>query len=287
MKPIQIIIILLMAIEFSLNAQSFELYKGDTINRVDANQFKQSYWIVFNEDKTKIKEEGNYKDNKKVGAWKKYFDNGKIKQELVYVDNKPNGYAKFYYENGNISEEGLWKNNKWVGDYKFYFENGNLSYEWGYNESGKRSGVQKYYHENGKVMIEGEWNEGKESGVIKEFDESGNLVSEKNYNDGQLDASSVKVYSASKNNNQSATNTVKKDTIRVNSTTNTNNLDVFNGNGFNKLFNKRGLIEQEGDFANGVLMKGKKFYYNAEGKLTKTAIYKDGKVLNIIYVEKQ
>lgn len=288
-----VIILLIFSIvaTISVTAQTHETYKGDTINRVDVNSQKQGYWIVFNTDKTKIKEEGEYKDNKKIGTWKKYYDNGNLKSELIYENNKPNGYAKFYYENGNMSEEGMWKNNKWVGDYKFYYENGNLSYEWGYSESGKRTGVQKYYHENGKIMIEGEWNEGKESGVIKEYDETGNLVAEKNYNDGQLDVASVKIYTpSSSTNNTVQENSTKKDTVRISPSTNNTNpqdLDVFNGNGYNKLFNKNGKIEQEGDFSNGILVKGKKFYYNAEGKLTKTALYKDGKVINVIYEDKK
>jgi antitoxin component YwqK of YwqJK toxin-antitoxin module len=275
---------------YGIHAQNFEMFKGDTINKTDASGQKSGRWIIFDDTKTIVLEEGKYILNKKEGIWKKYYDSGKIKHELTYKSNKPDGYAKFYYENGIVSEEGLWKNNKWVGEYKFYFENGNVSYEWKYNEQGKRSGEQKYYHPNGKVMIVGDWQEGKESGIIKEFDENGNLVSEKNFSNGTLDQNSIKNYDVAdkKNENNQIKNEVKDPVTNDVKTNNVQNntsdkLTLFNGTGYNKLYTKDGKIEQEGDFVNGILQLGKKYYYDASGKLAKTVIIKDGKVYNVIY----
>lgn len=285
-----IISILFFSVVFG---QTFDIYKGDTINLTDPAGLKQGHWIVFNPSKTQIIEEGKYLNNKKEGIWKKYYENGKVKHELTYKANKPDGYAKFYYETGIVSEEGLWRNNKWVGEYKFFFENGNLSYEWNYNDQGKRSGQQKYYHSNGKLMIEGDWQEGKESGIIKEYDNTGKLIAEKNFSNGQLDASSVKNYES--NSNQNTTNNKidnnqNNNTVVKYSTTETadkKTLEVFTGTGFNKLYTKDGKVEQEGDFENGILIKGKKFFYNEKGVLTKTVVIKDGRVINVIYEDQK
>jgi antitoxin component YwqK of YwqJK toxin-antitoxin module len=255
--------------------QSFEMYKGDTINVKDANNRKQGHWIIFDASKTAVQEEGGFVNSRRDGIWKKYFSSGKIKHEITYIKGKPDGYAKFYYENGNVSEEGIWKMNKWVGEYKYYFENGNMSYLWNYNESGKRTGEQKYYYENGNVMIEGEWNDGKESGIIKEYYESGSLKSEKNFAEGVLEPATVKTY-------EPKMVVVKQQPEKQTSTqTQNKNVGVFDGNGYHKTYNMQGLPDREGVFKGGKFMDGKRFYYDGKGKLTKTEYFRNGKIVNV------
>lgn len=194
MKIIILLILFLISTNLTLNAQT-ETYQGKPVNAVDGNNLKQGLWVKFVPgDKTKILEEGTYKDNKKEGIWKEYYSNGNTKSEITYVNNKPDGYAKLYYESGKLSEEGNWKGVKWVGNYKYYHENGKPKYEFAYTEDGKRSGKQKYFHENGKIAIEGDWKDGKEAGVIKEYYPDGTIKSEKNFSEGKLDESSVKNY---------------------------------------------------------------------------------------------
>jgi len=218
-------------------SQTSETYNEETINVVDATNKKQGKWIFFDNSKTQIVEEGTFVNNRRDGIWKKYYSSGKIKHEITYVKGKPNGYAKFYYENGNLSEEGLWKGTKWVGEYKFYFENGNMAYLWQHDETGKRTGQQKYFYENGNIMIEGEWTEGKESGVIKEYYESGDLKSEKNFADGILEQGTVKTYKPK------APVVVKKATG-----TKQESVGIFDGNGYHKTYNTKGLLDREGVF---------------------------------------
>jgi len=257
------------------------------INKKDANGLKQGKWIFYYDDaKTQIKQEGEYKDNKKTGVWKAYYSSGKAKSEITYVKNKPNGYAKFYYENGNVSEEGIWKGNKWTGEYKYFHKNGNPSYVWHYNESGKRTGEQKYYHENGKIMIEGNWQDGKEQGTIKEYDKTGKLIAEKTFNDGKMDETSVKIYdnkTKTNNNTSSTNNDTKVVTKNNNTTTKPKEVGYFDGNGFHTVYNKYKLVDREGEFKNGKLISGKRYYYNPDKTLKKTVIYNNGNIVNIIY----
>ncbi|MBI5542178.1 MAG: toxin-antitoxin system YwqK family antitoxin [Bacteroidia bacterium] len=262
----------------------FVFGQKDTINKVDANNQKQGYWVVNDENGKKV-EEGKYLNNSKVGLWKSYFTDGTIKQEITFIDNKPDGYAKFYYPSGVVSEEGIWKGNKWVGEYKYFFPNGKPSYEWKYSEQGKRTGVQKYYHENGKIMIEGEWNEGKESGPIKEYDENGKLVAEKTFNNGLLDEASVKIYSPTNNTNNQVQENTNNVIINDNKTPVNNNVGLFTGNGFNITYTKDRKKEREGEWKDGKLIDGKRYYYDETGKLTKTSVYKNGNIVNIIYNE--
>ncbi len=275
------LLILLTLLSTTSFSQKFKLYNGDTINYIDFNNQKQGLWLIFNKtDKTIKVEEGKYVNNKKEGIWKKYYPGGKIKHEITYISNKPNGNAKFYYENGNISEEGIWKGNKWIGNYKFYHDNGKPSYEWTYSEKGKRTGTQKYYHKNGNLMIEGEWTEGKEIGIIKEYYEDGTIKSKKDFKDGKFDVASAKFY----NKDLSPKDTVIVKEHIVNDKV---SVGVFDGNGFHKTYNKQKKLQREGEFKNGKLIDGKRYYYNSEGKLIKTSIYRYGKVVDVIYEDEE
>lgn len=256
----------------------------DTLNQLNENNEKNGYWIEKNEAGVKT-DEGRYVNGKKEGIWKGYYEDGKVKHEITFIENKADGYAKFYYPTGILNEEGIWKGNKWVGQYKFYHPNGNTSYDWSYNESGKREGTQRYYHENGKVMIEGDWKEGKESGVLKEYDETGKLVAEKNFADGKLDASSVKIYDNSTNNTSNETKDNNETNVIVKDNNQNTSVGVFDGNGYNVTKTKFGKIDREGEWENGRLINGKRYYYDEEQKLIKTNIYKNGNVVNIIYPE--
>lgn len=263
-------------------AQTSKVYEGETINVTDVNKKKQGKWIVF--DKAgKKSDEGNYKDNKKEGLWKGYYASGKIKHEITYLSNRPNGPAKFYYEDGVISEQGIWKINKWVGEYKYYHENGNLAYDWKYNETGKRTGEQKYYYDDGSLMIKGDWNDGKKEGTLKEFYPDGSIKSEMDFAEGKLNVASIKEYQvAEKPANKELAPKIQ--TVKPKTTTKTK-VGVFDRTGYYKTFNEHKKVDREGDFVNGKLMEGKRYFYDDNGNLTRTLTYKDGKVVESIEAE--
>jgi hypothetical protein len=48
-----IILLLFSTLCISLNGQKYEIYKGDTINYVDAQNQKQKFWIYFTITKKK------------------------------------------------------------------------------------------------------------------------------------------------------------------------------------------------------------------------------------------
>ena len=266
-----LIVIFTTFISLSGISQNSDVFKGDTINRIDEKNWKQGNWIIFDKSKTSIIEEGVFKNNRRSGVWKKYYDSGKAKHEITYIKGKPDGFARFYYENGNVSEEGLWKMNKWVGDYKFYFENGNLSYNWNYNKEGKREGEQKYFHENGNLMIAGDWTNGQESGVIKEYYENGSLKSEKNFSEGTLQQESIKYYK------QDEVATKPQKAVSTNK-----NVGIFDGNGYYKTYTKTKKPDREGVFKGGKFMDGKRFIYNSQDILIRTDIYRNGNIIESI-----
>jgi antitoxin component YwqK of YwqJK toxin-antitoxin module len=293
MKKLYFIFLFISAV---VSAQTFELYKGDTINVVDENGMRQGKWIVRNStknlpgyaDDAKV-EEGVYKDNKKTGIWKEFYANGNIKSKLTFANNRPDGYAVMYHENGKISEEGIWKNGRWVGNYKLYYENGEVQHEFKFNPSGKREGAQKYYYENGQLSIEGNWANGQEAGTIKKYYENGDLQSEENYNNGTLDEATVKKYETKKpivTKEQDPEIVVPKIIPKADEKPNIPTLQ-FNGEGYWKLYNGNKQVSMEGIFKNKRLMDGKKYTYDENGILNRIAVYKDGKYIGDSPIEEK
>jgi hypothetical protein len=71
------------------NAQSCEVIKGDTVNRTDANGFKQGPWIVFQMRRSSIPvEEGSYVNNEKDGVWKYYDSSGKLMRLVKFKNGR-------------------------------------------------------------------------------------------------------------------------------------------------------------------------------------------------------
>lgn len=259
---------------------NFAFAQSDSLNKTDAQGWKQGRWVELSDGEdalgcnagTKL-EEGIYKDNRKVGVWRSYWCSGKIKYELVYNADRSVS-SKDYYQDGKLKEEGTWNSTGWIGPYKTYHPNGKLYYEHEYDKDGKRTGKQRYYYDNGNVMFEGDWSGGKEAGVIKEYYENGALKSEKTFNDGKLDTNNIKIYAPKEVKVVEPKVEVKKEEVKppVNP-----ELGVIK-DGYNKTFNREGKIDREGEFKNAKLVDGKQYFYK-DGKLEKTAIVREGKVI--------
>lgn len=99
------------------------------------------------QDSLKI-EEGWYYQNRKVGLWIKYHENG-ITPKLIgmYRNNRPSGKYYKIYPNGIIREEGEFYRGNFIGEHKRYYESGCMKY-WGhYNENGNENDTIRYYYD--------------------------------------------------------------------------------------------------------------------------------------------
>jgi len=244
--------------------------QSDTINQTDQKLRKQGYWVIYFENTHTIQEEGEFKNDKKTGIWKRYRNNGTLQSEITYITGQPNGYAKIYYPNGSLLEEGFWTGNVWIGAYKLYYKNGNLNYKWNFSKEGLRTGKQEYYHENGQKMIEGYWENGLESGVVKQFDKNGNLILEQTFLDGKINPLLTIEYT--KETHKDSLNNITKDSNNVVP------LELFETTGNRKLYDQKKRLTQEGYFENGQLINGKKYYYNKNNEIIKIDTYEHGKI---------
>ncbi len=119
---------------------------------------------------------------------KTYYPNGKLKFEWHYKDGKREGISRLYFE-GNVLAESLeeskikaeahFKNGKLDGTTREYFESGVLKEE-AHFKDGKPHGITRLYTENGLLQYEWTYENGK---LIrrKRYDSQGNLEAEDKY----------------------------------------------------------------------------------------------------------
>jgi antitoxin component YwqK of YwqJK toxin-antitoxin module len=94
--------------------------------------------------------------------------NGQLKFERSYKNGRKNGLNKQWFENGQLRIETNYKNGKRDGLDKMWYENGQLNYVWKFKD-GVEDGIQKTWYENGQLLAIWEYKDGV-------------LISEKRYN---------------------------------------------------------------------------------------------------------
>lgn len=267
LKTVHLIIIIIAFTQVNVYGQIYEIYKGDTINKINSQMQRNGNWVYFySSNKKNIKYKGKYVNNKKEGLWITYYKDGTRKSELTYKKGETIGPARFYYPNSNVKEEGYWQSKSWVGPYKYYHENGNLAYEFIYNKNGKRTGKQYYYYETGELMIEGEWVNGKEASKIVEYYKDGSVKNEKVFVNGKFSQKDSKTYKPKEKDGGEHVKQLSK---------------KFNNTGQHSRYNEKKKLIQKGYFKNGKLIDGERYFYDLFGREYQIKTFKAGKVVNI------
>lgn len=254
----------------------------DSVNITDAEGKKQGYWIVVNNMKkpplenfkndAKV-EEGKYVNDMKNGIWRTYFPNGNKSSEVTYVNNTMNGYAKTFYESGEIMEEGDWKSNKWAGNYTMKYPDGKIQHKFAFNVAGKTEGSQEYYNPDGILIMKGEKKNGKETGKWAYYDDKGNLEKEVTFNDGVPGETKI-INTKPVNIPDALPVQVAPPPVVVKEADKPNMGGDWDGNGYQKLYNRNRQISKDGDFERFKLKNGKEYHYDENGILQRIAVWK-------------
>lgn len=176
---------------------TIEEYKGarlmdaQEINRLDENGNKSGKWVeYYNNDKTKVKTEINYKSGVKDGVSKEYDESGNLKllekyengvendslQEFVFIDIRTE-----YHDNGTPRLVGGYANEKKQGIFREYDkDSGKIINAFVYEQDVKMSegiidnygtykGNWKLYYPTGEVKAEGNYVDGIKDGEWKYY----------------------------------------------------------------------------------------------------------------------
>lgn len=152
---------------------SKKLYKQYFVKTNDP-EVKDSSFIQYYQDGG-VNFKGQFENNRAVGKWSYYFQNGKLMREVA-LDTEQDGFWYYFFENENPRMKGRVTEGKKEGRWVYYYEkgavkdsgsyvNGNKNGEWVYFfEDGIRkasalyengSGEYTEYFYNGKVKMRG------------------------------------------------------------------------------------------------------------------------------------
>lgn len=245
-------------ITLSLSSNLFAQNSGITRHGTPRN----GYTVFYGKDrpekgyppKAKV-EEGLYKNDRREGEWKFYYPDGKIKLIGNYENNRPWGAYKKFYDNGQLKEEGEFIKSQMRDTLRRYYKTGVLEYVAFFDSLGREDGIVKYYHRNGSLELVYTAERGRIASELQRYDENGILINE---NDS-VDRSNI-VYVTDL--------FLEKKTAPK--------LEIINPEGYNLVLNENGEKDQEGEFKNGLLFKGKRFIYSEDGILIEIELYMEG-----------
>lgn len=158
------------------------LFAQETINKTDVNGHKQGRWIGKYANGT-VRYEGSFTDDKPVGEWKRFHENGKIKAILIHSPDTDKASAELFdssgvrYAKGNY--KGTAKDSTWN-----YYNNLRLVGQENYSR-GVKNGRSITYFANGVPARESNWVNGLLDGVSRSFYPSGKKKTETMFRQGK------------------------------------------------------------------------------------------------------
>lgn len=161
------------------NPQSYIESKGYLLNGQ-----KTGHWIFYN-FKSEVIGEGEFRNDKETGFWKKTDWMGNI-GEGEMVDGFQTGQWKIIDRFWKSPSYGEMKLGKKVGVWKSYHNKNKKLAEEGEYVDDKKVGVWYHYHDNGAKEFEENYKDGLLEGERTTWDEQGNITSTGTYKKGQL-----------------------------------------------------------------------------------------------------
>lgn len=190
MKAFGITTLLLFALLSSALSQ-------ESVNQSDDKGRKQGVWTKsFESGQERYR--GQFKNDKPVGTFFYYYEDGAKSSEVVYVgEDGVESNAKFFHKNSTVMGEGKYINQQKVGVWKYYDDQTILSSVEPY-KAGKLHGVSKVYFLNGKVAAETPYIDGLKTGAFTEYFSDGAVKIQGTYRDNTYDGDFVQFYADGK-----------------------------------------------------------------------------------------
>jgi len=169
----------------------------EVLNETDAKGRKQGTWVKYyeNEDgKEQERYRGQFKDDKPVGTFFYYYEEGQKSSEVTYEgEDGTTSNAIFFHKNGTIMAEGKYINQKKVGVWKYYDDQTILSSVDPYKD-GLLHGMSKVYFLNGQLAAETPYIDGLKNGDFVEYFSDGTVKMKGTYQDNTYTGKYVQNY---------------------------------------------------------------------------------------------
>lgn len=140
------------------------------INQTDTNGLRQGLWQK-QQANGRLLYEGNFKDGKPVGEWKRYHEGGQLKAKIQYQTGSDSAFTQLFDEWGKKVAEGNFLNEKKSGLWNYFSENRKVYDEFFVN--GLKHGPSHTYYETGELLEKTDWQQGKQEGNFEVFFKTG------------------------------------------------------------------------------------------------------------------
>lgn len=157
-------------------------------NRVDKQGLKQGKWIKYYSNTKNPIYEGEFKDDKPVGLFTYYSQDGKISARMMHLSDRRTR-VEFYHKNGNVLSDGFYYNQLKDSTWYNYAQSGEISSIESFKQD-KLHGPSIFYYlendnaQNPAIMRKSFYLEGQIHGIYQEFFKSGKLKLEGEYAHG-------------------------------------------------------------------------------------------------------
>ncbi|MCU0457944.1 MAG: hypothetical protein MUE37_02495 [Bacteroidales bacterium] len=158
-----------------------------TQNLTDQAGKKQGPWVRKYPD-GKIMYEGTFKDDKPIGLFKRYTEEGLLLSELTYTAGKDEATAVFYYGDGKKAAEGKYVSRKKEGLWKFWSSTQPhylICEEYYHNDT--RHGLSLKYYPDSTLAEKVAWDMGNRSGEWLQYYQDGTVCLRAEFLAGMLE----------------------------------------------------------------------------------------------------
>ncbi|WP_321287984.1 hypothetical protein [uncultured Sunxiuqinia sp.] len=145
-------------------------YAQDTINETDKKGQKQGFWVKQLPNGTKIYE-GNFKNDKPVGEFKRYHTSGFLKAQLFYPEKSDTVKAELYDLKGKLMAEGQYIGQLKTGHWKFFQKDQLVSEEEYLNNL--KHGISKTYYPTGELFEQTSFKYDLKDGIYRAYFKNG------------------------------------------------------------------------------------------------------------------
>lgn len=140
------------------------------INHTDNNGLKQGFW-KRNYPNGRAMYEGVFNNDKPVGEWRRYHENGALRAILVHSENSDSVSAQLFDIVGKPVAEGTYVKEQKAGKWQYFTDGRKVSEE--EFVDGKKSGISRIYYPSGELLEEAEWKNDQKNGRYRAFYQTG------------------------------------------------------------------------------------------------------------------
>jgi antitoxin component YwqK of YwqJK toxin-antitoxin module len=155
----RILIILFILLPLAAFSQS-------PLNQTDASGLRQGMWQKKYPN-GRLMYEGRFADNRPVGEWKRYHDNGALRAVLEHRAGNDTVDARLFDTNGKLMAEGQYVNEKKTGTWTHYSGERKISEETYVNDL--RHGKSRIFYPGGELLEETTYADNQKTGPYKAY----------------------------------------------------------------------------------------------------------------------